>query len=116
MFRVSRVSASMFLGLLLALVPAAGAWAHGPTVKVRYGRLAPEVITIEVGQTVHFQNINTSALPCTVVADGGVFESPTMQKGGGWHHTFEAAGDFAYGLKESARTRGRVVVVEKPGS
>ena len=102
----------LFGGLALALP--LSAWAHGPTVKLRYGSVKPLVLTIQAGQTVHFQNENSSGLPCTVVFAGGELTGPTLEKGGGWHHTFEEAGEFPYQLAESSKTRGTIVVEEAP--
>ena len=85
--------------------------AHGPTVRVSPGRVVPTVLTIRVGETVHFHNATSSGAPVTVVADDGSFESPTLGRAEGYHHTFESPGEVAFHLRESSRARGRVIVV-----
>jgi plastocyanin len=106
-------------GLLLALlwlallVPATPATAHGPTVRLAYGRVQPPTVTVEVGQTVHFHNASTSGAPVTVVALDGSFESPTLGRAEGWHYTFETPGDHPYRIREAAGSEGLVRVVPK---
>ena len=101
--------------LLAAALPAA---AHGPTVRLTYGGPKPTQLTLSVGQTVHFQNAATTARSFTVVADDGSFESPTLGRAEGWHHTFEQPGEFSIYLKENTATRARILVGpprEEPG-
>lgn len=110
-----RVSSSLLQSLLLALAVALAAAppaaAHGPTVRVSWSAVKPTKLTIRVGDTVHFINANASGSPCTVVADDGSFESPTLGRAEGWHYTFEKAGTFSYQIQEMSNSRGTVVVV-----
>lgn len=101
----------LWVALLLLVFAAPAAHAHGPTVKVSYGGARPELLTIAAGQTVHFQNHNTGAGTCTLVADDGTFESPTLARREGWHHTFDVPGEFSYALKEFPGVKGIVRVV-----
>ncbi len=102
---------ALFLALLLGCFVGPPAWAHGPTVRVSPGRVVPPVLTIRAGDTVHFHNASSSGAGCTVVADDGSFESPTLGRAEGYHHTFEEPGEVAFHLKESSKARGRVIVV-----
>jgi hypothetical protein len=69
---------------------------------------------VTAGATVHFHNANAGTGACTVVAEGGAFRSPPLARGGGWHHTFPAAGRFPFVVEEYPSARGEVVVVEPP--
>ena len=91
---------------------AAPAAAHGPNVRVSYRTATPAALTIEVGQTVHFQNANSAGGPCTVIEDEGAFESPTLGHAEGWHYTFVQPGTFAYHVREFPGVTGIVRVVE----
>jgi len=101
--------------LLLGALCAPAASAHGPTVKVAYGGVKPTALTIRVGDTVHFHNHNASGSPCTVAARDGSFESPTLGRGEGWHHTFETPGRFPFVVREFPSAAGAIVVVPADG-
>jgi plastocyanin len=90
----------------------APALAHGPGVRVSYRSATPNALTIEVGQTVHFQNANSAGGPCTVIEDQGAFESPTLGRAEGWHYTFTQPGSFAYHVREFPGVKGTILVVE----
>ncbi len=102
---------SLFLAFVLLLAATAPAAAHGPSVGVSWSGVKPAKLTVRAGDTVHFTNANASGSPCTVLADDGSFESPTLGRAEGWHHTFAKPGTFAYHLKEMTGARGTVVVV-----
>ncbi len=87
--------------------------AHGPTVRVSYGRIVPEIVAIRVGSTIHFHNANRSGAPCTITAADGSFESPTLERAGDWHYTFETTGQFVYSVREYSGAQGRIVVTEE---
>jgi len=103
----------LWAALLCLVLAASAAHAHGPAIKVSYAGARPEVLTIVVGQTVHFQNVNTGAGTCTLVGDNGAFESPTLARREGWHHTFETPGEFPYRVKELPGVKGTVQVVSE---
>ncbi len=100
-------------GLLAAalLLAAATAAAHGPTVNVSIGRVKPVQLAIPKGATVHFQ-YRASTGTCTLVADDGSFEGPTLAPGEGWHHTFEEPGSYSYSVRENSGARGTILVAE----
>ncbi|MCG8588335.1 MAG: hypothetical protein MJE66_03515 [Proteobacteria bacterium] len=95
---------------------AATAAAHGPTVRVSNRRVTPPTLTIFVGDTVHFHNANAGTGTCTVVADDGSFESPTLARAAGWHHKFPEAGVYPFTVREFPGTRGTIKVVPRPES
>lgn len=95
-------------GLLLA----AAAVAHGPSVDVSFSAFRPRELVIGAGDTVHFRNAGGSGLRFTIVSDQGLFESPPLGHGRGWHHTFETPGIFSFHLKENEATQGRILVGE----
>lgn len=96
--------------LAAALVVPVASAAHGPTVALSYQSVRPATLTVRAGDTVHFRNANTGAGACTVVGDDGAFESPTLGRAEGWHHTFEEPGVYGFALRESPSARGRIVV------
>jgi plastocyanin len=111
--RHSRRSGRVLIGLLvLALGPALAttARAHGPAIDASYSAFRPRQVTIAAGDTIHFRNAAGSDLSLTIVADDGSFESPVLGRAEGWHHTFEAPGDFPIHLKENSATRARILV------
>jgi len=97
--------------IAVALALAGHAAAHGATVRVSWSGVKPEKITVRAGATVHFHNANASGSPCTLVADDGSFESPTLGRAEGWHHVFGEPGTFTYHVKEMSDARGTIVVV-----
>lgn len=100
------------LVLVLALLLAAPAAAHGPTVRVAWSGVRPATLTVRAGDTVHFHNANSSAGTCTVVGEGDAFRSPALGRAEGWHHTFPEPGTFPFHVAEFPDARGRIVVVE----
>lgn len=100
-----------FVGLLLGLVLlSAAALAHGPTVRVSYSGITPPRLVVAVGTTVHFHNANSGGGVCTVVTEGGAWESPPLGRSEGWHHTFEEPGTFEFHVKEFSSAKGTLVV------
>jgi len=108
----ARALAGAGLVLALALPPSSPASAHGPTVKVSYGRVSPALVVLRPGETVHFHNANAAPGTCTVVAEDGSFRSPPLERAEGWHYTFQKPGRFAFSVEGYPRARGEVVVAE----
>jgi plastocyanin len=96
--------------VVICLLTATDALAHGPEVHLSYGRVSPAKVTIRVGQTVHFHNDSTTPRTFTVVADGGAFESPPLTRGEGWHHEFSEPGRYPYSISEFSDMIGLVLV------
>ncbi len=105
-----RCRAALLAAVGWALLASLPATAHGPSVRVSYEGIRPSEIVIRAGQTVHFQNASSTPRTFTIVADDESFEGPSMSRGGGWHHTFETAGRFAYHLREHPDRTGIVIV------
>jgi plastocyanin len=78
--------------------------------------VVPATLAIHAGDVVHFQNANASAGTCTILADDGVFASPPLARGEGWHHTFSDPGTYGFFVEEFPSARGKIVVVEGAGS
>ncbi|MGH0030651.1 MAG: cupredoxin domain-containing protein [Myxococcota bacterium] len=100
------------VAVLCLFAPLAAA-AHGPSVKLSYGRVTPPSLAIHAGDTVHFHNHGTTPRVFTVRGDDDAFESPPLARGEGWHHTFEEPGSYGYGVAEVPGMRGTIVVVPK---
>ena len=99
----------LLIATLCTVALAAAASAHGPTVNVSYGQVVPEMLTIRVGDTVHFHNANLGGGDCTLVSES--LEVPVLAPGKGWHHTFTEPGEHAFHLKERVSRKGVVRVV-----
>jgi plastocyanin len=97
-------------GALAVAIAAAGASAHGPSVKLSWGRVVPETLAIRAGEVVHFQNESATPRTFTVRSETGAFESPPLARGEGWHHEFAEPGRFPFAVAEHPDMRGTVVV------
>ncbi len=104
------------LVLMVAVIGAAPAFAHGPTIEISHQEMKPPLLNLFVGTTVHFAN--TVAMPGghVVVDASGTLESPPLaEPGDGWHYTFETEGTFDVFVKQHPDARARIVVVPKRG-
>ena len=84
-------AAASLVAALAAAPPARGA-TH--SVQIGDGFFSPANLTITVGDTVTWTNVDDSAH--TATADGGGFDSGTMNSGGTFSQTFTSAGTFSY--------------------
>ena len=100
-------AAALFSTILLL---AGAAAAHGPSVRLSYGKVAPPQLAVRAGQTVHFQNASATPRTFTVQAEDGAFESPPLARGEGWHHEFTEPGSFPWAVAEFPDMTGRVIV------
>ncbi len=99
---------ALILAMLLGIAfPAA---AGDVTVTVGHGRLDPADVTITMGDTVTFHNVDLMPGGHSVVADDGSFASPGLGKDENWSHTFEKPGVFPYKLREHPTATGKVTV------
>jgi plastocyanin len=98
--------ASMLIGALLA----GPALAADPTVKVGHNKLDPAELTVAVGTTVTFHNLDQMPGGHSIVADDGSFKSPGLAKDQSWSHKFEKAGTYSYSIKEHPSAKGKVIV------
>lgn len=115
--RKLRRSLAAAVALLLWAAPAL---AHGPTCAVSSTTVRPARLVVEVGDTVHFRNANSSGTPVTLLFEEAPaaarpsadepLRSPTMGRAGDWHYTFEVAGEYRF-VVEGLSARGAVTVV-----
>lgn len=106
MRRIAFPGAAALLALALAL-PAAAAEVK---VTVGHSKIDPAQVTIAVGDTVVFHNVDEMPGGHTVVAKDGSFSSPPLAKGQSWSHTFEKAGSFPIGIEQHPDAVGEIVV------
>jgi len=66
----------------------------GTSVRMAGSRFEPSTITITVGRPVHW--FNDDALPHTVSATDGSWDSGNLAPGASFDHTFDAAGSYPY--------------------
>jgi plastocyanin len=97
----------------LALAVATSASAHGPSVRLSWGRVAPETIAIHAGDAVHFQNESATPRTFTIRSEVGAFASPPLARGEGWHHEFPEPGRFPFAVDEHPDMRGTIVVAPR---
>lgn len=92
------------------LFAASSAVAGDVTVKVGHKRLEPAEVTIGVGDTVTW--VNEDAMPGghTLAAADGSFESPALDQGESFTHTFSQPGKVRYTIQEHPEAEGTVTV------
>lgn len=64
------------------------------SVTIHNFAFGPQIVTIKVGTTVHWTNRDTEAH--TVTSDTGAFNSPVLQPGATYAHTFTKPGTYSY--------------------
>ena len=105
--------ALVFVGWCVSV--AGPAWAHGPTVVISESGLAPELLNLFAGTTVHFTNTIGGAEGVVVADEAGSFTSPPITAAGdGWHFTFEKIGTYTIRVTGRSGKTLRVVVIAKP--
>lgn len=92
------------------LLTAASLRAEEVTVEVGHNRLSPAELSISVGDTVTFKNLDRMPGGHSVAADDGSFRSPALDAGASWSHTFEEAGTYPYKIVEHPGTTGTIEV------
>lgn len=107
--RTSAAIGLVFTVLLapLAVAPAAHAASH--SVSINDGFFSPANLTITVGDTVSWTNVDDS--PHTVTADGGAFASGNLDGGATFSWTFISAGTFTYVCSYHDDMVGTITVV-----
>lgn len=93
----SRVAAACALfgaGLILMAVLAAPAFAASRTVAVKYYAFSPSTITIRVGDTITWTNVDATRFDHDVTFAS--FGSGTLKLSESYKHKFDAAGTFGY--------------------
>jgi plastocyanin len=109
-----RIGAIVILGLVLPLIasptPARGATY---TVEIGDGFFSPASLTVTVGDTVTWTNVDDS--PHTVTASGA-FDSGNLNGGQTFSHTFGETGTFTYVCLYHDEMVATITVVAVPGS
>ena len=103
-------SVAMFLCLSSIVLFSLIASADDALVQVGHNKLDPAEITVTVGTTVVFHNLDEMPGGHTIVASDGSFESPGLAKDQKWSHTFTEPGVYAYEIKEHPSAKGKIVV------
>src|SRR5947208_9143944 len=92
------------IAALLALVPTVAALAA--SVTVQDFQYIPSSVTVSAGQSVTWTSQGPS--PHTVTADGGSFDSGTLNPGQSFTHSFTTAGTFPYHCQFHSQMHGTV--------
>lgn len=87
------------------------AFAADVTVKVSHDALSPAEVTVNVGDTVIFENQVNMPGGHTLLADGKKFKSPPLATPGSmWKHTFSEVGRYPYSIIEHTWATGVITV------
>lgn len=106
---------SAVAGIALAVLAACGPSdpaPRGPAVlenKVTGFKFQPTPQHVHVGDTVRWTNLDQSQHTSTSDSEGG-WDSPRLDRSGGFEHRFAAAGDFKYHCAVHPFMHGEVVV------
>ena len=79
------------------------------TVNIKNMAFNPSTITVQMGTTVKWVNMDNTAH--TVTSDNGVFDSGNMDKGASFSYTFNQEGTFAYHCTLHPDMHGTVTVI-----
>jgi plastocyanin len=83
-----------FLSLAIAIIPNSQAAQTLTSVNIDHFKFMPGVLQVHTGQTVSF--LNKDGDPHTIAAQDGSFESPALDAGDSWKHTFTKLGTYTY--------------------
>jgi plastocyanin len=98
-------------GIAIALLAFGLSATAGETmVHVGHNRLDPAELSIAVGDTVVFHNMDEMPGGHSIVADDGSFASPPLAKNESWSHTFSEPGTHPYHIKEHETAKGKIIV------
>jgi amicyanin len=78
------------------------------SVTIHNFAFGPQVVTVKAGTTVHWTNRDAEAH--TVTSDNGAFNSPVLQPGTSYSHTFTKPGTYSYHCSIHPFMTGKVVV------
>ena len=85
----------------------AAAAADATMVQVGHNRLDPAEVSIAVGDTVTFHNLDAMPGGHTIVAGDGSFQSPPLGKDESWSHSFAEPGNPPTPSSSTRGPRGR---------
>lgn len=110
--------AAVFFAALILLSPRAGEAAQ-ITISMTDNQFSPKNITINAGDTVTW--VNNGTMAHTATADGGSFDSGTLQPGQSFSATFSATGAYLYyckfhGARNGIGMAGAITVISPVAS
>ncbi len=88
--------------------PPAAAADAAVTVRLEHFMFAPGTITVPVGASVHWQNLDGE--PHTVVSLEGLFRSGALDQGDSYAFTFKTAGTYRYVCSIHPQMVGTIIV------
>jgi amicyanin len=89
--------------------PVAATGVSANSVAIKNFAFGPQVVAVHVGATVHWTNNDSEAH--TVTSDAGAtLNSPVLQPGAGYSHTFTQPGTYSYYCTIHPFMHGKVVV------
>jgi plastocyanin len=101
------LAAALAIALCLA---SSGAFAGDVMIHVGHNSLQPAEVSIEVGDTVTFHNMDEMPGGHTVTTDDESLSSPPLGKDQTWSHEFTEPGSFSFHIKEHADAKMTVVM------
>ncbi len=95
-----------------AAAPPAAAAPAGPTIRLEHFMFQPSTLSVPVGATVRWQNLDGE--PHTVVSVDGLFRSGALDEGEAYSYTFRTAGRYRYVCSIHPQMVGTIVVAAAP--
>lgn len=77
-------------------------------VRINNFKFVPKELHVKTGTTVTWKNDDSA--PHNVVSSDGTLQSPNLQKGDSWSHTFNEKGEFNYICSIHPVMQGKVIV------
>ncbi len=109
--KIAMVFPIAILGVILALGSCSSAPTSGTgnAVNIQNFAFSPATITVSAGTTVTWTNLDSTTHK--IVSDSGSeLDSPNMDNGGVYTHTFSTAGTYAYHCGIHTYMKGTVIV------
>ena len=95
-----------------ATEPVAATAEAANTIKLEHFMFAPGTLTVPVGTTVHWKNLDGE--PHTTVSIDGLFRSGALDQGDSYDFTFKTAGQYRYVCSIHPQMVGTIVVTAGP--
>jgi len=94
--RAAALLAGLWLAAAAAIGPAPAASAGGHRVMIHDYAYSPASLTLAVGDSVTWTNMDPAPHDVTVTRGPASFQSPLLSTGQSWTHTFTVAGPYTY--------------------
>ena len=94
--RLAALTATLLLSCLALVAPAVPAYAQEHQVTIKGYAFSPASLTVEVGDTVTWTNLDTAPHDVAVTNGPDHFHSPLLSRGQSWSFTFGVSGSYAY--------------------